>query len=96
MHLAKLEGPVDDWVEHGVGQADEGEPQEGLGVDLLPVQEGHADGEDDVVGRPAHDEGQDDHHRHPQRLPLGSAQKVAAHRTPSVVPRAAGHYRCWW
>ena len=93
MHLAKLEGPVDDRVEHGVGKADEGEPQEGLGVDLLPVQESHTDGENDVVRRPANDEGKHDKHRHPQRLPLRPAQKVTSHWTSSVLAGAAGHYR---
>ena len=74
MHLAKLKGPVDNRVEHGVGKPDEGKPQQSLGVNLLPVQESHTDGEYDVVGRPTDDEGKDDKHRHPQRLPLGPAQ----------------------
>ena len=64
MHLAKLEGPVDHRIEHGVGHPYEEKPQHGLRLYLLPLEKRHRD-EDDVIRSPADNEGKNDNYGHP-------------------------------
>jgi hypothetical protein len=70
MHLAHVEGPVYDRIEHGVGVPDKGEPEKGPPVNLRPLQEG-GQGKQHVVWRPANNEGGDNENGPAQSFPFG-------------------------
>lgn len=79
LHLAKLEGSVDDRVQQGVGQPEDGEVVEDIRVNDPLLGEERGEDKQDVVRRPADDGGQHDHNGHAQRLPFRLAQQVTAH-----------------
>ena len=61
--FADVEGPVYERVDHGVGHAKEEDPHGGALVDVAGVGEGKHN-EDDIVRRPADNEGRHDDGRH--------------------------------
>ena len=70
MHLAQMKGPVNHWVQNRVGETDESQGHHRLARHLFDVEESEAR-EEDIVWRPADDEGGHDHYGHAQRFPLG-------------------------
>ena len=75
-----MECPVDHWVHHRVGHAEEEYPEHGSGVDLLHRDECEDD-EEDPVGRPTHDEGNHDDRRHHEGLHLRFPEELTSHGT---------------
>ena len=77
--MAEMKGAVDHRVYHRVGHAEEEYPGDVARIDAVGIEE-RVDDEDDLIRRPADNEGDDDERRQTNRPDLRLVEELSARR----------------